>query len=201
MNLRPPPRGLSRAALAVVAVVAVLAAASLLFGCARSKSWIERRRDTFLQIAVLINEPIRGLQPYHVRIVPSSRSITLVDTQLDACFEAAPRIEAIERAPLPPDDQGKPIESAAALTRATESFRTGLSACKARRASGASGATGATGEMTPAERAESVSQCLLRCMQDWSQIVRSVEHVRRDADWVGVRVESIAFIKIEETAK
>jgi len=189
MNLRPPPRGLSRAALAVVAVVAVLAAASLLFGCARSKSWIERRRDTFLQIAVLINEPIRGLQPYHVRIVPSSRSITLVDTQLDACFEAAPRIEAIERAPLPPDDQGKPIESAAALTRATESFRTGLSDCKAKPA------------VTAAERAESASQCLLRCMQDWSQIVRSVEHVRRDADWVGVRVESIAFIKIEETAK
>lgn len=195
MNLRPRPRGLSRAALAILAV---LAAASLLFGCARSKSWIERRRDTFLQIAALINEPIRGLQPYHVRIVPSSRSITLVDTQLDACFEAAPRIEAIERAPLPPDDQGKPIESAAALTRATESFRTGLSACKARRPNGANGAND---EMTPAERAESVSQCLLRCMQDWSQIVRSVEHVRRDADWVGVRVESIAFIKIEETAK
>jgi hypothetical protein len=192
MNLRPRPRRLSRAALAILAV---LAAASLLSGCARSKSWIERRRDTFLQIAALINEPIRGLQPYHVRIVPSSRSITLVDTQLDACFEAAPRIEAIERAPLPPDHQGKPIESAAALTRAAESFRTGLSACKARRANGA------TGEMTPAERAESVSQCLLRCMQDWSQVVRSVEHVRRDADWVGVRVESIAFIKTEENAQ
>jgi hypothetical protein len=121
--------------------------------------------------------------------MPSGSSIRLFDTQLDACFEAAPRIEAIEKANLPPDDQGKPIESAAALTRATESFRTGLSDCKAKPA------------VTAAERAESASQCLLRCMQDWSQIVRSVEHVRRDADWVGVRVESIAFIKTEEEGR
>jgi hypothetical protein len=175
-----------RAALALA-----LAAASLLFGCARSKSWIERRRDTFLQIAALVNEPIQGLQPYNAKIMPSGGSIRLVDTQLDACFEAAPRVAAIERAPLPPDDQGKPIPSAESLTRAAESFRAGLDEC-------ASGPAKAKTEGRAAARAEAVSQCLLRCMKDWSQLIRSVEHVRRDADWVGVRVEPIAFIKMEE---
>lgn len=188
----PRPRDPARAVIA--AIIAAIAAASTLSGCARSKSWIERRRDAFVQIAALINEPVRGLQPYHARILPPRGTVALIDTQLDACFEAAPRIEAIEKAPLPPDDQGKPIESAEALTRAAESFRTGLHSCKAGRQSDA-GATDA------AERADAVSKCLLRCMKDWSQIIRSVEHVRRDADWVGVRVESIAFIKMDENGQ
>lgn len=195
MDIFPRSHGRRRAAVALTA----LAGVSLLIGCARSKSWIERRRDTFVQIAALINEPIRALQPYHARIMPSGGSVMLLDAQLDACFEAAPRIEAIERAPLPPDDQGKPIESAEALTRAAASFRDGLTACKTSGAKAAP-APGKGGEGA-ADRGASVSQCLLRCMKDWSQILRSVEHVRRDADWVGVRVESIAFIKMEENGR
>jgi hypothetical protein len=188
MNPRLRPLARRRAAPFASVALAALAAASLLFGCARSKSWIERRRDTFVQIAALVNEPIQSLRPYHARIMPSAASISLVDAQLDACFEAAPRVEAIERAPLPPDDQGKPIPSAEALTRAAESFRTGLGECKA-------------GLGSDQGRGDRVSRCLLRCMKDWSQILRSVEHVRRDADWVGVRVESIVYIKMEENGQ
>ena len=126
MNLRP-----RRFARACIRAALALAGASLLFGCARSKSWIERRRDAFVAIAALVNEPIKGLQPYHVRIMPSGGSVRLIDTQLDACFGASPRVELIERAALPADDQGKPIPAAEGLTRAASSFRSGLDECKA----------------------------------------------------------------------
>lgn len=179
MDPRPRPARLRRIAFAA------LAAAALLSGCARSKSWIELRKDTFDQVAGMLNGPILALKPFHFRINPSPKiAITLLDAQLDACFEAAPGVEAIERLKLPSDHQGKPIPSVESLARAAESFRVGLSACRDARDAGA--------------RAESTSQCLLRCRQDWAQLLRSMEHVRRDADWVGVRIESILYTDPKE---
>jgi hypothetical protein len=194
MDSRPRPARLARV------VIAALAAAPLLFGCARSKSWIERRKDTFDQIAGMVNGPIRALKPFHFRINPSrGSSITHLDTQLDACFEAAPGVERIERLPLPPDDQGKPIPSVESLARAAESFRTGLSACRERRERRERQER--QEPKSGGARAESASECLLRCRQDWSQLLRSMEHVRRDADWVGVRIESILYTDQKENGQ
>jgi hypothetical protein len=183
---------------AINTAAALVALVALTDGCERGKSWIDHRKDAFTSIAAQINGPILDLQPYHTRILPrEAGGVMFVDVQLGACVEAAPLVDKLASVDVPPDGETKALESAREMRTAAQAFGTGLKGCRpAERAQEPAEAGAPPSE--GGQAGESVSQCRLRCMQGWSTLVRSAERVRRDADWLGVHVESIASIKKPE---
>lgn len=160
-----------------------LAAAGLFVaaGCAQTKSKMDRRKDVFVDVAQRVNDSIRPLQPLHAQILPEGGSapVMFLDAQLKACFEADPLVGKLAGIQYPPDEEGRPLSAGEGVHHAASGFRSGVRSCKEAK------------DTAP----EAVSRCLLRCMGDWASLVRSVEQMRKDADWVGVKVEPIAPVK------
>lgn len=158
------------------AAVLLLAAASPFLFCSPKKSSLDKRREVFVEVATLVNPLITDLKPFHAKILPSAQSeVMFLDEQIKACVAAEPLVERLSRASLPPDEAGRALSSGDGLREAASGFEAGLAECRA-------------GGAAP----ENVSKCLLRCMRDWAALVRAVDQMRKEADWVGVRVESIA---------
>jgi len=164
-------------------IAAIFGVLLLSLRCSQTKSWMDRRKESFAAAARLVNGPIRELQPIHPKILPRDQGpIMFLDAQLKACFQAEPLVASLEALPIPLDEMGRTLSGADGVHEAAVGFRAGLQACRA-------------GDAAP----EAVSRCLLRCMGDWTSLVRAVDQMRKDADWVGVRVESIApLVKNQE---
>jgi hypothetical protein len=150
-------------------------------GCAQTKSKMDRRRDVFADVALRVNDSIRELSPLHAKILPEGGAapVMFLDAQLKACFEAEPLVGKLEAVEYPPDEEGRPLSAGEGVRHAAEGFRSGVRSCKESK------------DRAP----EAVSKCLLQCMGDWAALVGAVTQMRKDADWVGVKVESIAPVK------
>lgn len=164
-------------------VRAALAAAGLLLaaGCAQTKSKMDRRKDVFADVALRVNDPIRALQPLHAQILPEGGTapVMFLDAQLKACFEAEPLVGKLAGVQYPPDEEGRPLSAGEGVHHAAEGFQAGVRSCREAK------------DTAP----EAVSKCLLQCMGDWASLVQAVTQMRKDADWVGVKVESVAPVK------
>lgn len=143
---------------------------------------MERRADVFVEVARSVNGPLSELKPIHAKIFPKDQgAIMFLDAQLRACVEAVPIVDRLSSAPYPPDERGRPLSAGDGVREATSDFLAGMKGCEARDAA-----------------PEVLSKCLLRCMSDWKSLVLAVDQMRKDAGWVGVRVESIApLIKVD----
>lgn len=161
-------------------VLCLAAAAVLALTLGRTGPSADGRKGAFERVAQLVNEPLRELRPFHARIAPPGGGATvLLDSRRDACLEAASQVEKLGRLTLPPDVQGKALESAEGVRRAAGRFLEGIQTCPG-------------GGNAAAPGPNALPTCILRCMRGWSSLVESTERLREDAAWLGVRVEPIA---------
>lgn len=168
---RRPAAGLARAVALTVAAVSLLGAA-----CSQREGWIGRRKKAFEDVAAVVNGPLEALRPFHERITPGQgEDILWLDPRWEACLEAAPRVAELERLAIPPDEKGKPFESAERLRRAATRFREGIEACRP----GDGGA-----RATPA--------CALQCTRTWAALTLAAQYLYEDAEWVNVHITPIA---------
>ena len=153
-----------------------LALPLLAAACEQTDGWIDRRKRAFEGVAAVVNGPLAALEPFHQRISASgSGDVVLLDAILETCREAAPKVAELERLALPPDEQGRPFESAEAVQRAATRYRESIESCRA-------------GAASPRPAAV----CALECTHRWGALTRAVERLRVDANWVQIRVQHIA---------
>lgn len=172
----PPGQRRPAAGLARAVALAGIAAALLGAACSQQAGWIGRRKKAFEAVAAVVNGPLVALRPFHERITPGTGDdILWLDPRWEACLEAAPRVAELERLAIPPDEEGKPFESAERLRRAAIRFREGVETCR-------SGDAGT--RATPA--------CALQCTRTWALLTEAAQYLYEDAEWVDVRITPIA---------
>lgn len=169
---RRPAAGLARAVALGAAAAALLGAA-----CSQKEGWIGRRKKAYEAVAAVVSGPLDALRPFHERITPGpGEDILWLDPRWEACLEAAPKVAELERLAIPPDENGKPFESAERLRRAAIRFREGVEACRP--------GDGGTRTTTPA--------CALQCTRTWAALTEAAQYLYEDAEWVEVRITPIA---------
>jgi len=137
------------------------------------------RRAALERAAGLVNGPLRELAPFHARLALQGKGeMFFLDSQREACVEAAAHVERLAGSSFPAEDRGKGIEAAEALQRAAGKFMEGVKACR-----GPGGA---------APRADELPACIVQCSRGWSALASAAEKLRRDAEWSGVRVEPLS---------
>ncbi|MCC6554707.1 MAG: hypothetical protein IT372_17170 [Polyangiaceae bacterium] len=163
-----------RYVLLCIAAGTIMAVAS---GRARPSS--DGRKAALERAAELVNGPLGELAPFHARLkLQSSGETLLLDSQRDACIEAAPHVERLAGLSFPAEDGGKRVEAAEALQRAAGQFLERIKACRG-------------GADAAALRADELPVCILQCSRGWSALASAAEKLREDAEWVGVRVEPL----------